>query len=208
MDIMPRADGHVLVIPKNPARNLLDAAPEDLARAIATVQKVARAVKAGMKADGITLQQFNERAGGQVVFHLHFHILPRWDGVQLRPHTGEMAPNDVLQRTPRRSGRRSPLLKGSGLRTAAADERLDRLDDRRRRGAGGVEAGPDAPIQPTQMTGTRIQPRISSNSRRRRRRCQRFSRHDSLRAGAGGAAGAAGAGAGSSGRSPTSLVIP
>jgi len=96
--VMPRADGHVLVIPKNPARNLLDAAPEDLARAIATVQKVARAVKAGMKADGITLQQFNERAGGQVVFHLHFHILPRWDGVQLRPHIGEMAPNDVLQR--------------------------------------------------------------------------------------------------------------
>ncbi len=98
MDVMPRADGHVLVIPKNPARNLLDAAPEDLARAIATVQKVARAVKAGMKADGITLQQFNEPAGGQVVFHLHFHVLPRWDGVQLRPHTGEMAPSDVLKR--------------------------------------------------------------------------------------------------------------
>jgi histidine triad (HIT) family protein len=98
MDVMPRADGHVLVIPKNPARNLLDAAPEHLARAIATVQKVARAVKAGMKADGITLQQFNEPAGGQVVFHLHFHVLPRWHGVQLRPHTGEMAPSDVLKR--------------------------------------------------------------------------------------------------------------
>jgi histidine triad (HIT) family protein len=98
MDIMPRADGHVLVIPKNPARNLLDAAPEDLQRAIVTVQKLARAVKAGMKADGITVQQFNESAGGQVVFHLHFHILPRWEGVSLRPHTGEMAPNEVLQR--------------------------------------------------------------------------------------------------------------
>jgi histidine triad (HIT) family protein len=98
MDVMPRADGHVLVIPKNPARNLLDAAPEDLARTIAAVQKVARAVKAGMKADGITLQQFNESAGGQVVFHLHFHILPRWEGVSLRPHTGAMAPPEELQR--------------------------------------------------------------------------------------------------------------
>ena len=98
MDIMPRGEGHTLVIPKAPARNILDAEPQALADTIKTVQKVARAVKAGMKADGITLQQFNERAGGQVVFHLHFHILPRWHGVQLRPHTGEMAPNDVLQR--------------------------------------------------------------------------------------------------------------
>lgn len=98
MDIMPRADGHVLVIPKNPARNLFDADPQDLARVMATVQKVARAVKTAMKADGITLQQFNEKAGGQVVFHLHFHVLPRWDGVALRPHTGAMAPKEDLQR--------------------------------------------------------------------------------------------------------------
>jgi histidine triad (HIT) family protein len=98
MDVMPRADGHVLVIPKNPARNILDVAPEDLARTIATVQRLARAVKAGMKADGITIQQFNEPAGGQVVFHLHVHILPRWEGVALRPHTGEIAPKEALQR--------------------------------------------------------------------------------------------------------------
>ncbi|HKG83473.1 MAG TPA: HIT family protein [Beijerinckiaceae bacterium] len=98
MDIMPRADGHVLVIPKNPARNLLDADPQDLGRAMVAVQKLARAVKAGMKADGITVQQFNESAGGQVVFHLHFHILPRWQGVALRPHTGAMAPKEDLQR--------------------------------------------------------------------------------------------------------------
>jgi histidine triad (HIT) family protein len=96
MDVMPRADGHVLVIPKNPARNLLDAAPEDLARAIATVQKVARAVKAGMKADGITLQQFNERAGGQVVFHLHFHVLPRFEGVSLAPPASKMEKPEAL----------------------------------------------------------------------------------------------------------------
>jgi histidine triad (HIT) family protein len=96
MDIMPRADGHVLVIPKNGSRNLLDASPSDLQATILTVQKLARAVKKAVEADGVTVQQFNEQAGGQVVFHLHFHILPRWDGVALRPHTGQMAPSDTL----------------------------------------------------------------------------------------------------------------
>ncbi len=96
MDIMPRADGHVLVIPKAPARNILDVSEETLARTMASVQKVARAVQKAMGADGLTIQQFNESAGGQVVFHLHVHILPRWEGVSLRPHTGEMAPNDKL----------------------------------------------------------------------------------------------------------------
>ena len=96
MDIMPRADGHTLVIPKAPIRTLLDAGPDDLAAVYATVQKVARAALAGMAADGLTIQQFNEPAGGQVVFHMHVHVLPRWDGVALRPHTGEMARGDVL----------------------------------------------------------------------------------------------------------------
>lgn len=91
MDIMPRADGHVLVIPKTPARNLLDIAPDDLAELAKATQIVAKAVKAGMGADGLTIQQFNESAGGQVVFHIHVHVLPRWDGVALRPHTGAMA---------------------------------------------------------------------------------------------------------------------
>ena len=95
MDIMPRADGHVLVIPKNGARNILDASALDLQAAIATVQKVARAVKDALKADGVTIQQFNEQAGGQVVFHLHFHVLPRWEGVALRP-PGTMAPAEAL----------------------------------------------------------------------------------------------------------------
>lgn len=97
MDIMPRADGHVLVIPKKAARNILDIDPADLAAIAPALTKVARAVKAGMGADGITLQQFSEPAGGQVVFHIHFHILPRWDGVKLRPHTGEMADPKVLE---------------------------------------------------------------------------------------------------------------
>jgi histidine triad (HIT) family protein len=96
MDIMPRAAGHVLVIPKAPARNLLDVSPEDLAATMATVQRVAHAVKAAMDADGLTIQQFNESAGGQVVFHLHFHVIPRHDGISMRPHTGAMAPQDGL----------------------------------------------------------------------------------------------------------------
>ena len=96
MDIMPRADGHVLVIPKKPSRNLLDADPQDLARAIATVQKLARAVKAGMNADGFTLQQFNESAGGQVVFHLHVHVIPRKEGVALKPPASVKEAPDVL----------------------------------------------------------------------------------------------------------------
>lgn len=97
MDIMPRADGHVLVIPKTAARGIVDMPAEALGPYMKAVQKVAIAVKTGMKADGLTLQQFNETAGGQVVFHLHFHVLPRWDGVSLRPHTGEMAKPEALQ---------------------------------------------------------------------------------------------------------------
>ena len=98
MDIMPRGDGHLLVIPKRPARGLLDAEPESLSAVIRTVQAVGRAAKQGLGADGLTIQQFNESAGGQVVFHLHFHVIPRWNGVPLRPHTGEMAAREVLTR--------------------------------------------------------------------------------------------------------------
>jgi histidine triad (HIT) family protein len=96
MDIMPRADGHVLVIPKTPARNFLDIHPDDLADLARAVQVVAKGVKGAMAADGITVQQFNESAGGQVVFHIHVHVLPRWTGVALRPHTGAMENQDVL----------------------------------------------------------------------------------------------------------------
>ena len=94
MDIMPRADGHALIIPKTPARNLLDIAPAELARFMPSVQRLARAVKAGMAADGVVVQQFNESAGGQLVFHLHFHVLPRWHGVALRPPGGPIMPTD------------------------------------------------------------------------------------------------------------------
>ena len=96
MDIMPRSDGHCLVIPKTPIRTLLDAEPDDLAAVFGTVQRVAAAARRGLDADGLTIQQFNEPAGGQVVFHLHVHILPRWIDVPLRPHTGEMAAREVV----------------------------------------------------------------------------------------------------------------
>ncbi|WP_282118720.1 HIT family protein [Ruegeria atlantica] len=95
MDIMPRADGHLLVIPKTPCRNILDATPAQLAAVTATVQKMAKAVVAAFDADGVTIQQFNEAAGGQEVFHLHFHILPRHDGVAVRA-PGTMGDFDLI----------------------------------------------------------------------------------------------------------------
>ena len=98
MDIMPRADGHALVIPKTAARNMLDASPEQLASCMATVQIISQAMLKGLNADGITLQQFNESAGGQEVFHLHFHVLPRHDGVTLRP-PGTMGDKEVIKAT-------------------------------------------------------------------------------------------------------------
>ena len=96
MDIMPRADGHVLVIPKTPARNVFDATPQQLAACMASVQKLSRALMQAFDAGGITIQQFNEAAGGQEVFHLHFHVLPRHAGIKLRP-PGNMEKPDVIK---------------------------------------------------------------------------------------------------------------
>jgi histidine triad (HIT) family protein len=96
MDIMPRCPGHTLVIPKTPARNLLDASPAQLAACMKAVQKVSLALMKAFDAPGITLTQFNEQAGGQVVFHLHFHVMPRWEGVALGPHTDKMEKQEVL----------------------------------------------------------------------------------------------------------------
>jgi histidine triad (HIT) family protein len=85
LDIMPRAPGHTLVIPKAPARNILDVAPDDLAHVMKVAQKIARAGMKVFDADGVTVQQFSEPAGGQVVFHLHVHVMPRKTGVALKP---------------------------------------------------------------------------------------------------------------------------
>lgn len=96
MDVMPQADGHTLVIPKMACRNLLDADPAVLAHMMPVVQKVAAAVKAAYAAEGVSIIQFNEAAAGQSVFHLHFHVIPRFKGVPLKAHGGPMAPPEVL----------------------------------------------------------------------------------------------------------------
>jgi len=96
MDAMPQAPGHTLVVPKAPSRNLLDADPKVLAQIAPVVQRIARAVKSAFAADGVTLVQFNEPASGQTVFHLHFHIIPRHEGVPLMPHSRDMETAEVL----------------------------------------------------------------------------------------------------------------
>ncbi|MEL6750906.1 MAG: HIT family protein [Pseudomonadota bacterium] len=96
MDIMPRGDGHCLVLPKAPVRNIFDIEDDAMAAVMRTARMVAKACSSAFGADGVTVQQFNESAGGQVVFHLHVHIIPRYDGVPLKPHTGEMADPDLL----------------------------------------------------------------------------------------------------------------
>jgi histidine triad (HIT) family protein len=85
LDIMPQAPGHTLVVPKTPARNVLDVAPDDLAYLIKVTQKIAKTAMSVLAADGLNIFQFNEPAAGQTVFHLHFHVIPRRDGVSLRP---------------------------------------------------------------------------------------------------------------------------
>lgn len=96
MDVMPQAPGHTLVLPKSPSRNLLDADPAALQHAITVLQKVAVAVQEAFDADGVYVAQFNEPAAGQTVFHLHFHVIPRHDGVALKPHSGKMEDGAVL----------------------------------------------------------------------------------------------------------------
>ncbi|ABS14740.1 MULTISPECIES: HIT family protein [Brucella/Ochrobactrum group] len=96
MDVMPQGTGHTLVVPKTASRNLLDAKPETLANVVQVVQKIAQAVKRAFNADGVTVMQFNEPASGQTVYHLHFHVIPRFEGVALKPHTGQMEDAAVL----------------------------------------------------------------------------------------------------------------
>lgn len=96
MDVMPQAPGHTLVVPKAAARNILDADPASLAKLLPVVQKVARAVKSAFDADGVSVFQYNEAAGGQSVFHLHIHVVPRHTGVPMKPHSGKMEDPAVL----------------------------------------------------------------------------------------------------------------
>jgi histidine triad (HIT) family protein len=96
MDVMPQGPGHTLVIPKAKARNLLDIGEEDLKRTILVVKRVTGALKAAFDAPGVFVMQFNEPAAGQTVFHIHFHVIPRFEGVPLKPHSGGMADAKLL----------------------------------------------------------------------------------------------------------------
>ncbi|WP_019223772.1 HIT family protein [Bartonella rattaustraliani] len=97
MDIMPQAPGHTLVIPRKGSRNLLDAETETLFPVIKAVQKIANAAQKAFQADGITVMQFNESASQQTVYHLHFHVIPRMEGVELSLHHGVITPTEILE---------------------------------------------------------------------------------------------------------------
>lgn len=97
MDLMPQADGHVLIIPKTHATAIHDTAPEDLTAVILTTQKIANAVKQAFNADGIFIMQLNGRVAGQSVFHMHFHVIPRHENTELRRHARDMADTGTLE---------------------------------------------------------------------------------------------------------------
>jgi histidine triad (HIT) family protein len=97
MDVMPESDGHVLVVPKEPAENILDLSIAGMAAMMTAVQKVAKAVDKALKPDGLLLKQYNRAAAGQSVFHVHFHIVPRREGVPLAPHGKVMVQAAVLE---------------------------------------------------------------------------------------------------------------
>ncbi|KQT60305.1 MULTISPECIES: HIT family protein [unclassified Aureimonas] len=96
MDVMPQSKGHCLVIPKAASRNLLDASDATLQAIIPLVARLARAVKTAFSADGVSIAQFNEAPAGQTVFHLHIHVIPRYEGLELERHSGGMADPSVL----------------------------------------------------------------------------------------------------------------
>ncbi len=97
MDVMPEAQGHVLVVPKEAAEDILDLSADGLTAMMATVQKVAQAVDRALAPDGILLKQYNRAPAGQSIFHVHFHVVPRWDGVALAPHGRAMVPASALE---------------------------------------------------------------------------------------------------------------
>ena len=97
MDVMPQADGHVLVIPKDPAENIFDLSPGGVAALIATTQLVAKAVKKALACPGLMLVQLNGEAAGQSVNHVHFHIIPRTGGIDLKFHARTMADPKTLE---------------------------------------------------------------------------------------------------------------
>jgi len=96
MDTFPQSEGHCLVIPKAPSRNFLETNPKDIGRLFGSAQRIAKAVKAALKPDGIRIAQFNGAPAGQTVFHTHVHIIPCYEGKALGMHGGKMADMDAL----------------------------------------------------------------------------------------------------------------
>ena len=135
LDIIPRAPGHTLVLPKAAARNILDVAPDDLAHVMKTAQRIAQAAMTAFAAEGVTVQQFNEPAGGQVVFHLHVHVIPRKDGVPLKPPATDPAQlrDGLLDGSLHRRGIGGVGLDGNRLSAHIADRFDHRIGFVRRR---------------------------------------------------------------------------
>lgn len=102
MDLMPQADGHVLVLPREPAAEIFDLSPESAAACMRMTQRIAIAVRDALQPDGIFIGQFNGRAAGQTFAHVHFHVIPRWEGVALRLHAREIAESATLEALARR----------------------------------------------------------------------------------------------------------
>jgi histidine triad (HIT) family protein len=96
MDVMPRGQGHTLVMPKAPSRNILDIGAHDLQHLMIAAQRIAHAVKKAFDADGVSIALYAEPAGGQSVFHTHVHVIPRFEGIGLKPHGGKMENPQVL----------------------------------------------------------------------------------------------------------------
>ena len=97
LDIMPRTPGHTLVIPKAPARNILDIKPEDFVHVARAASTIANAAMTAYKADGMTIQQFSEPASGQMVYHLHMHVMPRFEGIALLAPASRKEDGKVLE---------------------------------------------------------------------------------------------------------------
>jgi histidine triad (HIT) family protein len=97
MDVMPQSDGHVLVLPKEAAVEIYELSARAAADCIGEVQRIAAAVRRALAPDGLLIAQFNGAAAGQTVPHVHFHVIPRWTGQELRLHAREMAPREKLE---------------------------------------------------------------------------------------------------------------
>lgn len=98
MDVFPQSKGHCLVVPKEKARNLLELSEQGAREAILRVKKLAQAVEKALEPDGVMVAQFNGAPAGQTVFHIHFHVIPRWDGQDIKGHGGgEKADPEALE---------------------------------------------------------------------------------------------------------------